>query len=65
MISVLYVDDEPDLLDVGKIYLEQTGNFSVDTVTSAPLALQSLKSQSYDALISDYQMPEMDGIEFL
>jgi PAS domain S-box-containing protein len=65
MISVLYVDDEEELLELGKLFLEKTGRFSVDTVTSAPEALRLLKSTSYDAIISDYQMPEMDGIEFL
>jgi hypothetical protein len=27
MISILYVDDEPGLLDIGKLYLEQSGDF--------------------------------------
>ena len=39
--------------------------FSVDVVTSASGALSRMESTSYDALIADYQMPEMDGIEFL
>lgn len=65
MISVLYVDDEPMLLDVGKLYLERSGQFRVDTLASAPAALDVLKTRSYDALVSDYQMPEMDGIAFL
>jgi PAS domain S-box-containing protein len=65
MISVLYVDDEPALLEIGKLFLEKSGHFLVDTVTSAPEALQKIKSISYDAIVSDYQMPEMDGITFL
>ncbi|MCU0630011.1 MAG: PAS domain S-box protein [Methanoregulaceae archaeon] len=65
MISVLYVDDEPALLDIGKRFLEQRGLFSVDTVTSAREALRCIEGKGYDAIISDYQMPEMDGIEFL
>jgi PAS domain S-box-containing protein len=64
-ISILYVDDEPDLLEIGKLFLEQSGQFNVDTVTAAPAALFHLNTKSYDAIISDYQMPEMDGIEFL
>ena len=31
MATLLYVDDEPDLLDLGKIFLERTGEFSVVT----------------------------------
>jgi PAS domain S-box-containing protein len=65
MISVLYVDDEEELLELGKLFLEKSGHFRVDTVTSGDEALQILKSISYDAIVSDYQMPDMDGIEFL
>jgi CheY-like chemotaxis protein len=65
MISVLYVDDEPLLLDIGKLFLERSGTFRVDIQGSAPAALEILKTRSYDAIVSDYQMPEMDGIAFL
>ena len=64
-ISLLYVDDEDVLLELGKIYLEKTGEIKVDLVTSADVALEMIKSGIYDAIVSDYQMPEMDGIEFL
>lgn len=64
-ISLLYVDDEQDLLIVGKIFLERTGGFTVETMTSAKEALNSPFIQSYDAIVSDYQMPGMNGIEFL
>jgi PAS domain S-box-containing protein len=65
MISILYVDDEQSLLEIGKLFLERSGQFSVDIITSAPAALTLLNSKNYDAIISDYQMPEMDGIGFL
>jgi len=64
-ISLLYVDDEPALLELGKLFLEKSGQFHVDTETSAQEALMILKSTSYDAVVSDYQMPDMDGIAFL
>lgn len=35
MISVLYVDDEPDLLKIGKLFLERSGDFTVTTVSGA------------------------------
>jgi PAS domain S-box-containing protein len=65
MISVLYVDDEEGLLELGKLFLEKSGQFRVDTVTSAHEAFRSLKSTSYEAIVSDYQMPDIDGIAFL
>jgi CheY-like chemotaxis protein len=65
MISVLYVDDEAVLLDIVKIHLERAGIFRVETVESAKDALQKLKEKEYDAIVSDFQMPEMDGIESL
>lgn len=65
MISLLYVDDEPDLLDLCKLFLEREGEFSVVTVTSAREGLQILTEGMIDAIVSDYQMPVMDGIEFL
>jgi PAS domain S-box-containing protein len=62
---ILYVDDEPALLEMGKLFLEMDGEFEVDTVASAPAALELLKTKNYDAILSDYEMPEMNGIELL
>jgi PAS domain S-box-containing protein len=65
MYSVLYVDDEDSLLRLCRIFLEKTGDFRIDIASSAQEALEKLQDASYDAIVSDYQMPEMDGIEFL
>jgi len=64
-ISLLYVDDEPALLDLAKEFLEQSDVFDVDIAHSAVEALNILKKRDYEGIISDYQMPEMDGIELL
>jgi len=65
MISVLYVDDDPSLLEISKLYLEDSGEFYIDTIDSASRALSILQQADYDAVVSDYQMPEMNGMEFL
>jgi len=65
VISVLYVDDEPALLEPIKISLERLGNFSVDTCSNVPDALGMLRKRPYDVIVSDYQMPGMNGIAFL
>ncbi|OPX63749.1 response regulator [Methanoregula sp. PtaB.Bin085] len=65
MYSILYVDDDENLLGLNKIFMERTGEFTVDTVSSATEALERIPGARYDAILSDYQMPEMDGIEFL
>jgi PAS domain S-box-containing protein len=65
MISVLYVDDESALLEVTKNFMERGGGFKVDTAISAREAIEKLKAERYDALVVDYLMPEMDGIELL
>ena len=55
--------DEPFLLDIARSFLET--DFQVTTLTSAKKTLESFSSLSCDVIISDYQMPEMDGITFL
>lgn len=65
MIDVLYVDDEPDLLDLGKTFLEMNGTFSVTTAESGAAGLDLLSTQSFDAIVADFLMPEMNGITFL
>lgn len=65
MKSVLYVDDEEPLLEISKIFLERAGDFSVDTACSAADGLERIRTSSYSAVVSDYEMPGMDGIAFL
>jgi PAS domain S-box-containing protein len=62
---ILYVDDEPSLLEIGRIFLERSEDFTVTTALDASEAIQILEQENFDAIISDYQMPGMNGIEFL
>ncbi len=65
MIHVLYVDDEPGLLEIGKLFLERTNDIRVEIINSATQGLDQLDIINYDVIVSDFQMPHMDGIEFL
>ena len=65
MLSVLLIDDEPALLEVMKPFIERSGEMSVQTVPSAIEALKILPEKSFDAIIVDYNMPEINGIAFL
>ncbi|MFA5331112.1 MAG: response regulator [Methanoregula sp.] len=65
MITILYVDDDPALLELGKVYIEWLGNYRVIIVQSAREALGLFRQSPADAIVSDYQMPEMNGVEFL
>jgi PAS domain S-box-containing protein len=64
-IRILYVDDEPELLDLAKTFLENAGGFEIGTSTSAEEVLDILPSQPCEVIVSDYQMPGMNGIDFL
>lgn len=55
-IWVLFVDDEPDILDQGKIFLEkEVEGLNIETDISAEKALEKLEESSYSAIVSDYQ----------
>jgi PAS domain S-box-containing protein len=62
---VLYVDDEPDLLEMGKEFLSKQDSVEISTATSAKEGLAILASVPVDAVVCDYLMPGMDGIAFL
>jgi CheY-like chemotaxis protein len=64
-IRVLAIDDEPYLLDLTKIFLETDPMITVDLAGSGTEALTKVVSTFYDCVISDYQMPSMDGLELL
>ena len=65
MIKILIVDDDPEVLEITKIFLERTGYFKVATGNSAAEGLLKLEEQTFEAVISDYEMPDMNGLDFL
>ena len=65
-ITVLHVDDDPDLAAVaGEYVAREDDRISVDVATSADEGLTMLADASIDCIVSDYDMPGQDGIEFL
>jgi len=64
-IRVLLVDDDSDFLKITKQCLEMGQDLLVDTAISVDEALTKLEKEKYDVVVSDYQMPEKDGLEFL
>jgi PAS domain S-box-containing protein len=64
-ISVLLIDDEPDFVDLLKYFLERERDIVTSTASDARVALEKLEGGGYDAVISDYQMPGMDGLGLL
>ena len=65
MKNILLVDDEPLLLEVTRLSLEKMGGFRITGVNDAKSALECLAGSRYDAIVSDYDMPEMNGLDLL
>jgi len=60
---ILVVDDEDLFRDTLKHLLEDTKLYSVQTAQDGETAINLLKQQSFDLLVTDYNMPEMNGFE--
>jgi CheY-like chemotaxis protein len=65
-IHVLHVDDEPGFADMAADFLARLDDrFDVETATNANDAIDQLGENEYDCIVSDFEMPGKDGIEFL
>ncbi|MGD2201491.1 MAG: response regulator, partial [Candidatus Bathyarchaeota archaeon] len=61
---VLHIDDMSELLRFTKLFLEEIdASIEVVSVESPTEALQLFSSDTFDCILSDYQMPGMSGIE--
>lgn len=65
MMQILLVDDDPDLLDLICRFLEKEEEMRIDTCMSGTEALDALNTTHYDAIVLDYELPGMNGIDFL
>jgi CheY-like chemotaxis protein len=63
-LRVLIVDDVPDVTEVIGLFLKHAG-YEVATADSATRALQLAQERTFDLIISDIGMPEMNGYELV
>lgn len=65
-IDLLLVDDDPQDLHTAEMFLEKRPEpFSIEMASGVDPGLRVLKTDEIDCIISDYQMPGANGIEFL
>ena len=62
-LSILVIDDEQEMLTVIRASLKKY--YRVVTTTGAREALKILKKETFDMILSDLRMPDMDGLEFI
>ena len=65
MYRIMIVDDEPNILKSLKRALRQESDWEVETYEVVDEALKRIQTATFELVISDYRMPEMDGVEFL
>lgn len=62
---ILVVDDEPLVVKSLEGLLSLEGDYEIMGFTSCRAALEAIRTRPCDVAISDYLMPEMDGVAFL
>lgn len=62
--DLLIIDDEENMRHMLESLLSRSG-YRIDSAASGPMALQLIEAKSYDFILCDIKMPEMDGLEFL
>ena len=65
-VHVLHVDDDPGFAETAAEFLEREDQrIAVRTATSAEAGIDRLRDRGFDCVVSDYEMPGRNGIEFL
>ncbi|MDT8783008.1 MAG: PAS domain S-box protein [Candidatus Bathyarchaeota archaeon] len=65
-IKVLHVDDDTSFLEISKqLLIDLNDNLKIETTESVDQALQLLSSKSFDVVVSDYEMPNKNGLDLL
>ncbi|HJT84151.1 MAG TPA: response regulator [Nitrososphaeraceae archaeon] len=61
-IKILIIDDDNDINNLFKIYLESDGCCRVDSYTNPIEAIYDFKKNVYDLILLDLKMPQIDGV---
>ncbi len=61
MLSVLLIDDDPEMLEIISLEIGGDGDFSIQTCNSPYDALELAHVQKFDSIVCDFNMPGMDG----
>ena len=65
MYRIMIVDDEPNILNSLNRVLKRQEDWEIETYDTVAEALKRAQTTPFELVISDYRMPEMDGVEFL
>lgn len=61
---ILWVDDEEMIPYIGSMILNKLGHY-VQSANSGDKALELLQNEQFDLMITDYDMPKMNGLELI
>ena len=59
--KIFYVEDEPDIMAVALLVLQDVGGFELETANCGPSALTKIAAFKPDLIVLDVMMPGMDG----
>lgn len=65
MKTILVIDDDQQIRELVELSLKITSGWRVIEATSGPHAVERLREQRPDAILLDFHMPEMNGLETL
>ncbi|MCE5295922.1 MAG: response regulator, partial [Euryarchaeota archaeon] len=65
MIELLYVDDNPGLREITHFFFDSDPRFNIDVSPSADEAIIMMNKKEYDVIISDFCMPQRNGVDLL